>query len=170
MGTLAISFIGKSITALAADKNKRIISFHEIKSNFDFDDTDYENRYDNRTITETAELIQDELKDNLTGISYAGALINTSQAFLNVIPIDASEDGDNLSSHLMWDLSMYFPESYKNYSANYFKIDNPNLPPEVTEILMIAITKEKLEFIRKIFALLGLKIKIFDVDHFAAEK
>lgn len=170
MSVLGISFIGNVISLFAANEKKEIELMSSINALIDFDKDIPEYKNDNFLILEIAEKIQDEVNKHVDKIDKAGILFGSNQAFMNIIPAEADESPEGISSLLQWELSIYFPDNYKDYIVNYYKLGNPALPQNVNELLMVAFSREKIDFIRKIFTLLDMKIGIVDVDHFSAEK
>jgi Tfp pilus assembly PilM family ATPase len=100
----------------------------------------------------------------------AGVLIDTGQTFLNVFPIDFNEEQNNINSHILWELSNYFPETYKNFNIKYYRLDNNFLNEKTEEVLLIAIDKTKIEFIKNLCNASNVKIKNIEIDQFAVEK
>lgn len=78
-------------------------------------------------------------------------MIEASQAFLNVLPVDFNEGKANINSHILWELSNYFPENGKDFIVKYYRLNNNYISKNIDEILLIALDKNKIDII-KIFA------------------
>lgn len=99
----------------------------------------------------------------------AGILIGTNQTFLTVLPIDFNEDQSSIDSHILWELSNYFPETYKNYTVKYYRL-NTSLIENIDEILIVAVNRGKIEFIKNLCNSINILIKSVEVDQFAVER
>jgi len=106
-----------------------------------------------------------DFNDQLT----AGILIGTDQTFLSVFPVDFSDEKTNIDSHILWELSNYFPGTYKNFNIRYYRLNNFSSGP-VDEILLLAIDRKKIETLKTLFENAGIKIRNIEVDHFSVEK
>lgn len=125
---------------------------------------------DKNTIYELSDIITSAIKAEGVEIESAGVTIDSSQAFINNIPVDFKEDAKMINSHLMWELSNYFPDEHQNFNIKYYKLEKKGLPENVDEALLIAMDKNKTEFIKNIFMVLKFPLKIIDIDHFSSEK
>ncbi|TRZ63972.1 hypothetical protein D4R20_03380 [bacterium] len=96
--------------------------------------------------------------------------IDTNQFFLSVIPIEYNESKEAINSNILWEISNYFPDSYKNFKINYFKLLYGTKSDSVHNTLIIAIHNKKIEVIKKISEFCGIKFSRIDSDHFSAEK
>lgn len=170
MKTLSIEFSGKEIRIIELNKKPAITFAELVNCDFDFDDDLSETRNLDSVIYSTAEQINGILKNNNISRTKAGIVINSSQCFLNVSPVDYTDDENNIRSNIIWELSKYFPDTYNNFKINYFRLKRTSLPSEIAYTLIVAMDKKRLEFYKKIFGLCDLKIFYTDVDHFAIEK
>jgi len=100
----------------------------------------------------------------------ANILLDTGLAFINVIPLDFSEKETNINSHILWDLSNYYPDSYKDYNVNCFRFNNQIINDYIDEVLMIAVSKLKTDFLKNICNNCNIIVKKIEIDHFAVEK
>jgi hypothetical protein len=99
-----------------------------------------------------------------------GVVIDSSMAFINVIPLDFSETTGALESHIQWELSNYYPESSKDYSKRYYKLGEPVFSNNIYESLIIAIDRKKIRFIKNLCAQSGIQPRNIEIGHFAVEK
>lgn len=125
---------------------------------------------DKNTIYELSDIINSAIKTEGVDIESAGVTIDSSQAFINNIPVDFKEDPKSINSHLMWELSNYFPDEHQNFNIKYYKLEKKGYPENVDEALLIAMDKNKTEFVKNIFMVLKFPLKIIDIDHFSSEK
>jgi Tfp pilus assembly PilM family ATPase len=104
-----------------------------------------------------------------TEFSKISVTIGTSQAFLITLPLDYSEGRQALNSKIYWELSNYFPDTYDDYIINTYRLNSILPCCDTDEFLIIAVLKNTLEFIKRIFKMCNLNIDIVDIDHFSAE-
>lgn len=170
MRALIIAFLGKKITIAEISEKKEILFLENIFADIDLNENIILDRYTDTMIYSFSDLINNALKGKTFDDHRVGLLVNTSFAFMNLIPIDYTESPDTIRSHIIWDLSNYFPNNYKEFIINYYKIKKTNITPDIKDTLLIALHKVKMEFIKSIFEFCSLKIHITDLDHLSAEK
>ncbi|CUS97291.1 hypothetical protein JGI22_00263 [Candidatus Kryptobacter tengchongensis] len=103
------------------------------------------------------------ISEKFTKLSFC---LDTEFVFLNIIPIDANLSEQDLNEHLLWEISQYFPdESAQNFALRGYKFGSG----KVQKMLIVAVRKEIISFLRAIADKLNLKIQIIDIDHFSAE-
>ena len=170
MKTLAVSLSDRTVRFIQVNEKKEIDFVESIDTSFSFSECFKYGVYDEMVVNEASVIICDALKVlNLSSTKIA-VMIDTSEAFLNIIPIDFSETLQNISSGILWDLSNYFPDSYKNFRINYYPVKNDKYSNLISDTLVIAIDNSKIEILKKIFHSCRLKINLFDIEHFSAEK
>lgn len=170
MRVLIIGLLGKKISIAEINEKKEIIFLENLVPDFDLNEKIILDRFTDTMIYSYSDLINNTLKGKKFDNHRVGLLINSSIAFLNLIPIDYNESQDTIRSQILWDLSNYFPQNYKEFIINFYKIRKTNITPNIKDTLLIAIHKVKMEFIKSIFEFCNLNIHITDVDHLSAEK
>ncbi|MGH2575411.1 MAG: hypothetical protein ACRDFC_06900, partial [Ignavibacteria bacterium] len=140
-----------------------------VEVDFNFEDELWKYKSNQRILTNISSEIQKVLQQRGTNFSNISLTIGTSQAFLMILPLDFSEGRSSINSKIHWELSNYFPDSYNEYIVNTYRL-NSSLPfSESDEFLVIAVLKNTLEFIKRIFKLCNIKLSLIDIDHFSAE-
>jgi len=170
--SLGINFSGDNIffTELVSEAgNIRLEHVEEVKTEFNFEDEFHKHKSNTKDLTNISGEIQTYLnKRSITG-SEVSVTIGASQAFLITLPIDYSEGKQSINSKIYWELSNYFPDSYNDFVINTYRL-NSVLPCKYSdEFLIIAVPKNSLEFVRRIFKMCNTTLKVVDIDHFAAE-
>ena len=170
--SLGISFSGNNIffTELASDSaGIKLEHVEEVKTDFNFEDEFHKHKSNTKDLTNISGEIQSYItKRNITD-SDISVTIGASQAFLITLPIDYSEGKQSINSKIYWELSNYFPDSYNDFVINTYRL-NSVLPCKYSdEFLIIAVPKNSLEFVRRIFKMCNVNLKVVDIDHFAAE-
>lgn len=169
---LGISFSGNSIFFSELNSENGSVKLNNtssVKINFDFEDSFYRHKSSQKDLTNIAAEIMNYVSKRDTAIYDAALTLGTSQAFLLTLPIDYSEGKSSMNSKIYWELSNYFPDNYNEYVINTYRLNNTMPCRESDEFLIIAVHKHTLEFIKRIFKISGLNLKLIDVDHFSAE-
>ena len=170
MDTSVLGFSDNNLRFLRINSSREVISSGEADLGFSINDISYlkKNKEDLMNVfsLKLGEFIsQDEIKE-----MNAGIIIDSSQTFLNIIPIDFNENKNNINSLLLWELSNYYPDNYKDFSVRYLKLKKNLTGENVYEVLLIAIDRNKLNFIKSLCNGIGIRIKNIEIDQFASEK
>jgi Tfp pilus assembly PilM family ATPase len=168
--SLIISFSGKKITIAEIGEKNEILFLETLVSDYDMNGNITMDRFNDSMIYSCSDLINSVIKGKKYDEHKVGLLMDSSIAFFNLMPIDYKEPVDNIRSQILWDLSNYFPQNYKEFSVNYFRMKKANYSPHVQDTLIIAMHKVKMEFFKSIFDFCNLYINITDIDHLSAEK
>lgn len=170
MKTIVIGISDRTLRFLGMNEQKEISFIESIDTTFSFSECFKTGIYEETLVTEASHIINNVLRDLHTTSTKIGISLDSSFAFFNIIPIDFSESVSNISSWILWDLSNYFPDNYKNHKVNYYKLNNKKFNSSVRDTLIVSFDKNILQVLVKIFHSGRLKFQIFDIDHFAAEK
>ena len=165
-----IGLFDKSIRFLEINKDDKISFANHISDNFDLGDLYFQNKLSESALNEAAESINTILAESRISSQFTKLLVDTNHCFANVIPIDFIESKDKINSNILWELSNYFPENYKNYKINYHKLLTESYSDKIKETLIIAIRNNLIDAIKKLSKLINIKINSIDVEHFASEK
>lgn len=170
--SLGISFSSNKIkfTELETDAGLTKLSYADIVDvDFNFEDELWKYKSNQKVLTNISGEIQKILHKRGTYFSDISVTISTSQAFLTILPIDFSEGKPSINSKIYWELSNYFPDNYNEYIVNTYRMNSLQPASRCDEFLIIAVLKNTLEFIKRIFKLCNINIKLIDIDHFSAE-
>ncbi|MCX7833855.1 MAG: hypothetical protein N2490_06570 [Ignavibacteria bacterium] len=170
MNTLLIGIYERTLRFLEINAQREITFIKSVDTPFSFSECFKFGNYDESFISEACSLLKSTLKNINLSNNKVFLLLDTSYSFLNVIPIDFNDSEPNISSFIVWDISNYYPENYKNFSVNYYKLENYKFAKGVKLTLIVAIDNSILEIIRKIFHNCRIQINMFDLDHFSADK
>lgn len=165
-----IGLFEKSIGFLEINKENNISFAYLIKENFKLENLYNQSKLSDTYINETAEMINGVIDKINATVNSSKLLIETNFCFANVIPLDINESPDKINSNILWELSNFYPDSYKNYKINYYKLSSYLHSDNVREVLIIAIKNYLIEAIRKLSKQINIKIGAADVEHFASEK
>ncbi|MBN1634280.1 MAG: pilus assembly protein PilM [Ignavibacteria bacterium] len=170
MKTIIIGISDRTLRFLGLNEKKEISFIESVDTTFSFTDCFKTGAYEDTLVNEASYVINNILRDVHTSATKIGVIIESSFAFLNIVPIDYNESASNISSWILWDLSNYFPDNYKNFKVNYYKLHNKKFDSNVNDTLIVSFDKVILQVLVKIFYSGRLKFQLFDIDHFAAEK
>lgn len=170
MNTIAIGIFDRILRFLEVNNQREITFIQSVDIPFSFTECFKLGYYDDTFISEASLVIKDSLKNINYSSSKIFILLDTNYSFLNIIPLDFEDSDCDVSSFILWDISNYYPENYKNFKINYYKLNNYRFTSGIKATLIAAIENTKLEIIRKIFHSCRMPIHMFDLDHFAADK
>lgn len=170
MVSLSIGFSGKMLRLLGMDASGNISSVMAVPLSFDLSEESLFLKEPDGFAGEVSDHINEFTKGHdLTKIR-AGVVIDASMAFISVLPIDFSESGAALESHIQWEISNYFPESSKEFSKRYYKLGTALFGDNIFEAMIIAIDRRKIRFIKELCRKSGFLPRNIEIDHFASEK
>ncbi len=167
---LTIGLYEKSIRFLEINKDNRISFAYQLSENFNFENLYSQNKASDSYLNEISVSINDVLNKSKITSNTSKLLIDTSYCFLNVIPLDFKESSDKTNSDILWELSNYFPDSYKNYKISYHKLISDLYSEDIKETLIIAIKSNIIDAIKKLAGQINIKIGSIDIEHFASER
>lgn len=165
----SINFTQKKIRLLCTDTKNEIIFLKEEDSNVDFseDISIYNNNQE--IVNELAEIITNTLKsENLPALN-SRVILDVNQFFINSVPVETF-DIESLKSYVIWDISNFYPDTYKNFIVNYHKILSSETGGDLFndyKILTISAKNNCINFINELFLRCSLKIEKIDIDLFA---
>lgn len=170
LNNLNLEFSGNILRALQLNDSKEIVLKKEIPLSFNLNEEVHSRKNRDDLIEEFEESVRGIINGDEQETVTAGILIGTSQTFLNVMPVDFNEDAGSISSHILWELSNYYPDSYKEFTIKYFRLNNNYISDKIDDVLLIAISNSRLEFIKSLCDACDITIKNVEIDHFAVEK
>lgn len=170
--SLGISLSSNKIcyTELVLDSGLPVLDNVETAySDFNFEEDLSRYKSSQKVLTNVSSDIQKYLTKRNLGYKHVSLAIGTSQAFLITLPLDLSEGKNSVNSKIYWELSNYFPDNYNDFIVNTYRLSSVMPSGESGEFLIIAVLKNSLEFVKRVFKLCGLELALVDIDHFAAE-
>jgi len=165
-----IGLFDKSIRLLDTNKDGQIRYAKIISEGFEFENIFRQNKLSESAIEAAAEKINDTIKESGMTAGISRLVIDTDKCFANVIPLDYSEPKDKISSNILWELSNYFPDDYKEFKINYHKLLSEQVSENIYETLIIGIKNSVIDSLKKLARLTDTKIISIDIEHFTSEK
>jgi len=151
-----------------SSKGKILSQLGEITTDINFESVEFSTYLRDSTFTaKFTELISTLLKRNHIKAKEAAVALNSAQAFITQLPVDSHLSRSELYEHLHWELSNYYPdESSDSFTIATHFVKRLN---GAREILLVAVRREIINFLKTVFSQCDLHLRIIDIDHFAAE-
>ena len=170
--TLGISFYSNRICFVELFREANTISLNNAESvdvEFSFEDDLSKFKSNQKYLTNLSGEIYKYISKRNSSFNKIAVTIGTSQAFLNILPLDYSEGRQALNSKIYWELSNFFPDTYNEYIINTYRLNSVMPCINTDEFLIIAVLKNSMEFVKRLFKLCNLNLDLVDIDHFSAE-
>ncbi len=167
MSDLYIEYSGNCIRMLQVENNS--VKFAD---QLEYVDARYfylEPKINHKKINEVSELILNNLKRNNIFTDNIKFVLDSRLAYISCIPLDYTDEVENINSSLIWEVSNFFPENYKNYKVTYQRIVHENKELDhLGNTLIIAYHKNIAEITKRISEISSLKISNINFDVFSA--
>lgn len=170
--SLGIGFSGNRIyftELIGSGSNPKVDHIDSVKVNFDFEDELGKYKSSQKDLANISSELSTYITKRNLNISKAGLTISSSQAFTLMLPVDYSEGKQSINSKIYWELSNYFPDNYNDFLINTYRLNNVLPCKNSDDFLIIAVQKNTVEFIKRIFKICSLELSVIDIDHFSAE-
>ena len=167
MNNLLIEYSGTRIRLLQFN-SERVIYLDQLE----FIDSGFfylEPKVNSKKVSEFTELLVSHLRKHNVIADAIKLVLDSRLAYISCIPLEFSDEAENINSSLIWELSNFYPEDYKNFKINFQKINQGN--EELTFLgntLIIAYHKNITEVTRRISEVSSLKISGVNFDVFTA--
>lgn len=170
MKSFVIGISERAVKFLELNEKREVSYIEQADTSFSFSECFSLGLYDETIIAEASELINRYVKELNFASSKVSVMLESSYSFINKIPMDFDDTPENIISGILWDLSNYFPDSYKDFKINYYKLKDKLFSDRIKNTLIIAVENKKLDILKKILSNCRQRINYFDIDHFAADK
>lgn len=167
----------ETINILYSDKFIRVLSFDDQKNIRFIDEIDYidstlfflEPKINSKRINEFSNLILNLLKKYNLAVDGINLILDSKLAYIATIPLDFTDEIENINSSLIWELSNFFPDSYKNYKISYQKINTDDKTfTNFGNTLIIAYHKHIGEITKRISELSAINFLSINFDNFTS--
>jgi Tfp pilus assembly PilM family ATPase len=95
--------------------------------------------------------------------------LDTTQLFLNSIPLEEGITRTEMNDHLNWELTQYFPDAAPKEFITDVHVLTQHTTEGWSDVLCVSVKREDAYLIQKSLAQLGLTLHVLDVDHFSAD-
>jgi len=171
--SLGISFSSNCIFYTELVHNNGITELDHVDSaeaDFDFEEDLSKFKSNQKALTNISDVVQKYFDNRNLNYRHISLTISSSQAFLMMLPLDLSEGRQSFNSKIYWELSNYFPDTYGDYIINTYRMSSVMPAGDTAQFLVIAVLKNTMEFVKRIFKMCNVELSIVDIDHFAAEQ
>jgi len=167
---IIIGYTGKHIKFLLVENGTKV-SFVDQQEYADANIFFLEPKINHKRITELSSIISTVFRKNNFHFDTAGLVLDSRLAYMSMIPVDFTDEAENINSSLIWELSNFYPDTYKNFKISYQRIDsNKDEYAYLGNTLIIAYHKNIAEITRRLSELTGIKFTGINFDNFAAGK
>ena len=168
---VGLSFLqGKIQLAEIEHKKKPMVTvLAERETTMDFEQAGVNLSGDHPQLDTFIHELKDFFKQQKVSSEHISFALPPDPVFINIIPIEPSMAGKDLSQYLQWEVGQYYPDS----SPKDYIVDSHGLPLEnslAQETFMVAVKRGMAMFLQKTVAGLKMKLNIIDVDQFSTEK
>ena len=113
--------------------------------------------------------LEEMIKENKVHTKTVSFALPTEPLLMSVIPLDASLQGQGLTSHLQWEFEQYYPTvPIKDYIVSAYPIPGPS--KGVKQAFLVGVQRGTIAFLKRAAAELRLQVHLIDIDHFSVEK
>jgi hypothetical protein len=89
--------------------------------------------------------------------------------FINIIPVDAALQGNELTSYMQWEFEQYHPNApVKDFLLNFYPL--PRGKGKTKRMFLVSVGRGMISFLKKATEELRLQLHLIDIDHFSTEK
>lgn len=168
---IGISFFQGNLQLAEVEHGKKptVLVLGERQTSVDFTNTSANLSADHPQLFTFVYELEDLMKESKASSKQISFALPTDPLFINVIPVDATLKGTELSSALQWELEQYYPDTpFKD-----FIVDSHTLPlgdQDTKQMFVVAVRRGIVGFLKKATAELRLQMKLIDIDHFSTEK
>ncbi len=113
--------------------------------------------------------LEELFKQNRVHTKTISFALPTDPVFINVIPADATLQGNELTSYVHWEFEQYHPA----VPAKEFIITAQPLPlgkKNIKQMFIVAVRKGMVAFLKRATSELRLQLHLIDIDQFSSEK
>ncbi len=113
--------------------------------------------------------LEELLKQNKVHAKIISFALPTEPLLINVIPVDAALQPNDLTAHIHWEFEQYFPGNpAKDFIVSAYPV--PGGSKTLKHVFLVAVRKGLITFLKRAAKELRLDVHLVDIDHFSAEK
>lgn len=113
--------------------------------------------------------LEELLKANKVHSKTISFALPTEPLLITVIPVDATLQGNELTSHIHWEFEQYYPGvPLKEFVISAYPVPGPK--KEVKQVFLVGVRRGIVGFLKRAASELRLDVHLIDIDHFSAEK
>jgi Tfp pilus assembly PilM family ATPase len=113
--------------------------------------------------------LEELLKQNKVHAKTISFALPIEPLFIQVIPLDATLQGNEMASHLSWEFEQFYPDvPAKEFIINAYPI--PGTDKKTKQVFLVGVRRGLVGFLKRAATELRLQVHLVDIDHFSAEK
>jgi len=113
--------------------------------------------------------LEELLKENKVHSKMISFALPTEPILLNVIPVDAALQGNELTAHVQWEFEQYYPGiPVKDFAVSAYPIPGPK--KSAKQVFLVGVRRGLIAFLKRAASELRMQVHVIDIDHFSAEK
>jgi len=120
-------------------------------------------------ITRFVECLYAFMRVNRVRAKTVAVALDTSQLFVNTVPIEEGVSRLERNDQLHWELSQYEPAALQQNYITDVHVLSENPAERWTNVLSVSVRRDDAYLIQKALARLDLNLSVVDVDHFSAD-
>jgi Tfp pilus assembly PilM family ATPase len=149
-------------------KNKTVTALTERTTSIDFSQDGNFSADHPQLFTFVYEL-EELLKENKVHSKTISFALPTEPILLNVIPVDATLQANELNAHVQWEFEQYYPNvPVKDFLVSAYPITGSK--KSLKEVFLVGVRRGLIAFLKRAASELRLQVHLIDIDHFSAEK
>jgi len=113
--------------------------------------------------------LEEMMKQNKVHSKTISFALPTESLYIQVVPVDATLQGTDLTSHLHWEFEQFFPDvPVKDFIVSSYPI--PVADEKRKHVILVGVRRGLVAFLKRAASELRLAVHLVDVDHFSVEK
>ena len=113
--------------------------------------------------------LEDLMKQNRVHGKQISFALPTDPVFINIIPVDAGLQGNELTAYLQWEFEQYHPNTpLKDFLLSFHPL--PGGKGNTKRMFLVSVRRGMIGFLKKAVSELRLQLHLIDIDHFSTEK
>ena len=169
---LGVDFSGNYIKLVEIDNSYKKTVLHKIdyiKTDINFNSPHlYQIIFEPESVFKIVSNITTLLERNQINSNNVSVTLPASTALVVTVPIDNDLSSDEIKDSLLWEVSNYYSDIRpENFNIAHYILERGN---NSNTALLVAISKDLVNFIKNMFSDLSLKVVQINIDHFAALK
>lgn len=113
--------------------------------------------------------LEEMIKQNKVHSKTISFALPTESLYMQVVPVDATLQGADLTSHLHWEFEQFFPNvPVKDFIVSSYPI--PVADEKRKHVILVGVRRGLVAFLKQAASELRLTVHLVDVDHFSVEK
>jgi Tfp pilus assembly PilM family ATPase len=113
--------------------------------------------------------LEELIKQNRVHGKQISFALPTDPVFINIIPVDAALQGNDLTSYMQWEFEQYHPDApLKDFILTVHPL--PWGKGKAKQMFLVSVRRGMIGFLKKATTELRLQLHLIDIDHFSTEK